>query len=113
MATVRQPTPTIDRLQKATSERSAASDRMNQDTSSNSEAPEDLGFTYRARKNGDVEVLHKGRLAASLRGVAAHEFLAEVESGEFADAQQLMARLTGNYKHGNERTAKKHPRNRP
>ena len=86
--------------------------RMNQDTPSNERAPEDLGFTYRARKNGDVEVLHKGRLAASLRGVAAQDFLAEVESGEFSEAQQLMARLTGNYKHGNERSAKNHPRNR-
>jgi len=26
--------------------------------------------------------------------------------------QQSMARLTGNYKHGNERTASTHPRNR-
>ncbi len=85
---------------------------MNQNAPSNGEAPEDLGFTYRARKNGDVELLHKGRLAARLRGVAAREFLAEVESGEFPDAQQLMARLTGNYKHGNERAAQNHPRNR-
>jgi hypothetical protein len=85
---------------------------MSQDTSSSEPASEDLGFTYRARKNGDVEVLHKGRLAASLRGVAAQEFLAEVEAGRFTDGQQLMARLTGNYKHGNERAAKNHPRNR-
>ncbi len=32
--------------------------------------------------------------------------------GEFAEQQQAMARLTGNYKRGNERTAKNHPRNR-
>ena len=85
---------------------------MNQDTPPNGQAAEDLGFTYRARKNGDVEVLHRGRLAASLRGVAAQEFIAEVELGGFVEAQQLMARLTGNYKHGNERAAKNHPRNR-
>ena len=85
---------------------------MNEDTPPDSQAPQDLGFTHRARKNGDVEILHRGRLAASLRGVAAQEFIAEVESGGFADAQQLMARLTGNYKHGNERAATNHPRNR-
>jgi len=28
------------------------------------------------------------------------------------DPQELMARLTGNYKHGNERMAKHHARNR-
>ena len=85
---------------------------MNQDAPSDKQPPEDLGFTYRARKNGDVEVLHKGRLAASLRGIAAQEFIGEIESGSFGEGQQLMARLTGNYKHGNERSAKNHPRNR-
>ena len=72
----------------------------------------DLGFSYRARKNGDVEILHHGRLATTLRGTDAADFRQDVEEGTDADAQQLMARLTGNYKHGNERTAKNHPRNR-
>jgi len=67
------------------------------------------GFAYRLRKNGDVEVTHHGRPAAVLRGRAAARFLADVES---ADPQELMARLTGNYRHGNERTARNHPRNR-
>jgi hypothetical protein len=72
----------------------------------------DLGFTYRLRKTGEVQVLHHGKLAATLRGTDAVDFLAEVEHGDAADAQQLMARLTGNYKRGNERTASEHPRNR-
>ena len=63
----------------------------------------DLGFTWRQHKTGDVEVLHHGRLASTLRGAAAVDFVAEVQVGEFADGQQLMARITGNYKHGNER----------
>ena len=67
------------------------------------------GFAYRVRKNGDVEVLHHGRAAVVLRGAAAARFLIDVESD---DPQELMARVTGNYKHGNERTAKNHPRNR-
>ena len=67
------------------------------------------GFTYRVRKNGDVEVLHHGRPAIVLRGASAARFLADVEG---ADPQELMARVTGNYRHGNERTAKQHPRNR-
>jgi hypothetical protein len=72
----------------------------------------DLGFTYRPRKGGVVEVLHRGRLASSLRGADAIDFLAEAESADPAGAQQLMARLTGNYKRGNERLASSHPRNR-
>ena len=67
------------------------------------------GFEYRVRKNGDVEMLHHERPAGVLRGAAAARFLVDVEN---EDPQELMARLTGNYRHGNERTAKNHPRNR-
>ncbi len=73
---------------------------------------QDLGFTYQTRKGGEVQVLHRGRLAATLRGAQAVAFLEEVEFGSGSDAQQLMARITGNYKRGNERTASHHPRNR-
>jgi hypothetical protein len=67
------------------------------------------GFTFQVRKNGDVELLHHGRPAGTLRGAAAARFLVDV--GE-QDPQELMARLTGNYRHGNERVARDHPRNR-
>lgn len=73
---------------------------------------EDLGFTFRRRKDGSVEVLHDGRLASTLRGHDASDFVDEVEGLPFADAQQLMARITGNYKHGNERAAQSHQRHR-
>lgn len=80
-------------------------------TSSDAES-HDLGFSYRTRKNRDIEILHHGRVASTLRGNEAANFLAEVEAGEAGDAQQLMARITGNYKRGNERLASQHPRNR-
>jgi hypothetical protein len=72
----------------------------------------DLGFTYGIRKSGEVELMHQGRLASVLRGKAAQDFLGQIETEEFAAGQQLMARLTGNYKRGNERMASRHPRNR-
>jgi succinylglutamate desuccinylase len=72
---------------------------------------DDLGFTYRAFKNGHVEVRHHGVLATTLRGSAAEKFLSTASDGG-PKAQQLMARLTGNYKRGNEAHAKGHPRNR-
>jgi hypothetical protein len=73
---------------------------------------QDLGFRHRSRKNGDVEILHHGRVASTLRGNKATDFLAEVEAGNEDEAQLLMARVTGNYKRGNERLASQHPRNR-
>ena len=73
----------------------------------------DLGFTFRVRKSGDVEILHRGRLASTLRGAEAEDFRQAVGDDEGSDdAQQLMARITGNYKRGNERLAGEHPRNR-
>jgi len=61
------------------------------------------GFTYVVRGD-DVVITHHGRRAATLRGAKAQQFLADVDSG---DPQLLMARLTGNYKHGNERRRKR------
>ena len=76
-----------------------------------STASADLGFRVRQRKSGDLEILHHGRLAATLRGHDAAEFLQDMPDPSAAEAQQTMARLTGNYKHGNERLASNHPRN--
>ncbi|MBK9034219.1 MAG: hypothetical protein IPL61_23645 [Myxococcales bacterium] len=74
--------------------------------------PPPSGFTYVTRARGEVLIHHRGRLATTLRGDAAVEFLAEVAGGADEDAQELMARVTGNYRRGNERTAADHPRNR-
>jgi hypothetical protein len=72
-----------------------------------SKAPE--GFGYVVRGDGEVRISHHGRPATVLRGAAAARFLVDVERG---DRHQLMARVTGNYKRGNERMGKNHPRNR-
>ena len=76
------------------------------------ENQEDLGFTYRQLKSGEVEILHHGRKASTLRGQDAADFLAEIGGASIYEEQQLMARVTGNYKHGNERVASQHKRNR-
>lgn len=67
------------------------------------------GFEYDVMASGEVRIRHHGRAAGTLRGHAAASFLEDVLAG---DPQELMARVTGNYRHGNERTAKQHPRNR-
>ena len=71
----------------------------------------DLGFTYKER-NGEFQIFHHGRKAVKLRGIKANKFKEEIESSDFTTLQHIMARLTGNYKRGNERIAKNHPRNR-
>lgn len=65
------------------------------------------GFAYVLRGD-DVMITHHGARAGVLRGAKAAAFLDAVAK---ADPQLLMAKATGNYRHGNERTAKRHPRN--
>ncbi|MGB0112544.1 MAG: hypothetical protein WBP59_04945 [Ilumatobacteraceae bacterium] len=67
------------------------------------------GFSWTRRKGGEVIIEHHGRKAATLRGRAAEDFLDDVSLG---NEQEIMARATGNYKRGNERTSRDHPRNR-
>ena len=65
------------------------------------------GFKFNVTEDG-VVIRHHGRKATTLRGAAADHFLADADRG---DSQEPMARVTGNYKRGNERVAKNHPRN--
>lgn len=69
--------------------------------------PAPSGFEHRVRGD-EVVILHHGVVAATLRGAKAADFLQRVESH---DPQLLMARLTGNYRRSNERSARRHPRN--
>ena len=67
------------------------------------------GFNF-TTVGSEVRITHNGVHASTLRGDAATRFLTDVETD---DPQELMARITGNYKRGNERAAKNHPRNTP
>lgn len=71
----------------------------------------DLEFTYEVR-NEIVHIHHRGKPATMLRGDSARDFLARAELESASEMQQRMARITGNYKRGNERQARQHPCNR-
>ena len=62
-----------------------------------------LGFTFRHAKNGVVVVEHHGKFATILRGDKADWFIQQMNDLDFAGQQQNMARVTGNYRRGNER----------
>ena len=66
------------------------------------------GFEFQ-RRGDEIVIRHRGKDAVTLRGEAVAKFLEDVERG---DPQDVMARATGNYRRGNERTARQHPRNR-
>lgn len=65
------------------------------------------GFAWVRRKNGEVVITHHGRQATVLRGAKADAFVDDASAATDGDLQALMARLTGNYKHGNERRGRR------
>lgn len=71
-----------------------------------------LGFAFLSKKGGHVTILRNGKAVTVLRGASAHNFRAEIRGAPIPQQQQLMARITGNYKRGNERLAASHARNR-
>lgn len=64
---------------------------------------DDQPFSYRASKDGKVFLAWRGKQVMILKGKQAHDFLARVLDLDEPAAQLLMARLTGNFKRGNER----------
>ncbi len=65
--------------------------------------PAPSGFAWTRTKDGQVRISHRGRLVTTLAGPRAARFVARASDASDVAAQQLMARATGNYKHGNER----------
>ena len=63
-------------------------------------------FGYRRLKNGTVFLEYHGRTVKTLSGDAARKFIASIEGLDGLEAQLVMAKLTGNFKRGNERAGK-------
>lgn len=72
----------------------------------------DLGFTYRESGESAVRILRHGKEVTILRGEAARRFLAKALGATPEGVQQLCARVTGNYKRGNERPGRGQGRGR-
>jgi hypothetical protein len=66
---------------------------------------EEQPFTYRITKDGKVFIYWHGRQIMILKGESAKKFIASIEQADSQQAQLLMARVTGHFKHGNEKRA--------
>jgi hypothetical protein len=67
---------------------------------------EDEPFSYRATKSGTVLISWNGKTVTTLKGKPAEAFLAKVEGADTHAAQLVMAKATGHFKHGNERSSR-------
>ncbi len=60
-------------------------------------------FSYRATKDGRVLISWEGRVVTTLKGAPAQQFLARTSSADADGCQLEMARVTKNFKRGDER----------
>jgi hypothetical protein len=60
-------------------------------------------FTCRIYKDGRVCLSWRGKQVKILKGAAAADFIEKVAGLDQRSAQLLMAKVTGNFKRGNER----------
>lgn len=60
-------------------------------------------FEYRILKNDKVQITFNNRLIKTLSGKDASKFQRVLHTGSNYDLQLFMAKITGQFKHGNER----------
>ncbi len=67
---------------------------------------DDKPFSYSKYKNGNVSIYWKEREVTILKGKNAEKFLSQIFGKTKLDEQFVMAKITGNFKRGNEREGK-------
>lgn len=60
-------------------------------------------FSYLSSKDGRILIYWNGRQVMTLKGDKARKLLAQLTDAESDQAQLLLAKVTGNFKRGNER----------
>ena len=60
-------------------------------------------FSYRATKDGKIFLFWQGKQVKVLKGQIAQKFLRDVVVVDQQEAQLMMAKIMGNFKHSNER----------
>lgn len=61
-------------------------------------------FDYHLNKNGTVFLLWEGKQVKILKGKAADKLMKKIENLDDKAVQLVLAKLTGNFKRGNERS---------
>jgi len=64
-------------------------------------------FSYQIAKSGKVFISWNGRQVTVLSEKRAEDFIKRISKAEGKEAQLIMAKITGNFKHGNEKIYKR------
>jgi hypothetical protein len=63
-------------------------------------------FSYRVSKDNKVFLFWYGKQVKILKGKESEKFLARITEADFQESQLIMAKITGNFKRGNEKLNK-------
>ena len=63
-------------------------------------------FSYRTTKDGKVFISCEGKQMTTLSGKKAETFISKIRNADGKAAQLIMAKVTGNFKRGNEKLSK-------
>ena len=63
-------------------------------------------FSYTVSKNNKIFIFWYEKQVMILKGKESEKFLAKVEKADTIESQLVMAKITGNFKHGNEKMNK-------
>jgi hypothetical protein len=64
---------------------------------------DDEVFTYKINKDSKVFIFWNGKQIMILRGSESEKFIRRIETADSKETQLILAKVTGNFKHGNER----------
>lgn len=64
-------------------------------------------FSYRVSKDKKVFLFWYGKQVKILRGKESDKFMKRISAASPQEAQLIMAKITGNFKRGNEKNAKR------
>lgn len=64
-------------------------------------------FSYKVSKDNKVFIYWYGKQVIIIKGKDSEKFLAKIENADAMEAQLIMAKLTGNFKRGNEKISKR------
>ena len=64
-------------------------------------------FSYKVTKDKKVFIFYEGKQVTTLSGKNASDFIKKIQNAEGKDAQLIMAKVTGNFKRGNEKLFKR------
>lgn len=64
-------------------------------------------FSYRVSKDNKVFISWYDKQVMILKGKDSDKFLAKMQGTDSLESQLIMAKITGNFKHGNEKTNKR------